>query len=128
MARLFCQDIIGPGLTLAAVDALEHLACATLGGAKESVQKSQFVAFCEARQYSALFVMHVSVISAQQLLSLSPPSSPLFPVRAFKLSTAFRWHDYYFRVLVTHNFMSAFVFLALIVCYISFCHSLFPRM
>ena len=49
-ARLFCQDIIQACLSLAAVGALERMGNATFGGAKESVQKSEVVVFCETQQ------------------------------------------------------------------------------
>ena len=48
--RLLCQNIIQTCLPLAAVGALGRIGHATLGGAKESVQKSELVVFCETQQ------------------------------------------------------------------------------
>ena len=48
--RLLCQDIIQTCLSIAAVGALERIGHATFGGAKESVQKSELVVFCETQQ------------------------------------------------------------------------------
>ena len=47
---LFCQDIILACVSLAAVGALERIGHATFGDAKESVQKSELVVFCETQQ------------------------------------------------------------------------------
>ena len=48
--RLLCHDVIQTWLSLAAVGALERIGHATFGGAKESVQKSELVVFCEIQQ------------------------------------------------------------------------------
>ena len=48
--ELLCQDIILTCLSLAAVGALERIGHAIVGSAKESIQKSELVAFCEAQQ------------------------------------------------------------------------------
>ena len=63
--RLLCRNIIQTCWFLAAVGALECVGHATFGGAKESVQKSELVVFCETQQQSAVVVGLVSVICAQ---------------------------------------------------------------
>ena len=48
--RLFRQDVVEARLALAGVGALERVGYATFGGAKEGVEKSKFVVFCETQQ------------------------------------------------------------------------------
>ena len=68
VVRLFCQDIIQTRLsyTGTAVGTLERIGHATFGGAKKSVQKSEFIVFCETQQWFAVFIELVSVVCAQQ--------------------------------------------------------------
>ena len=63
--HLLCQDVIETCLSLVAVGALKRIGHATFRGAKESVQKSELVVFCETQQYFAVFVELVSAICTQ---------------------------------------------------------------
>ena len=45
--RLFRRDVVKTSLALTAVSALERVGYATFRGAKEHVQKSEFIVFCE---------------------------------------------------------------------------------
>ena len=47
---MFRQDIVKTSLALSTVGALERVGNATFRGAKERVQKSEFIVFCEAQQ------------------------------------------------------------------------------
>ena len=47
--HLLCQDTTQTCLSLAAVGALKRIGHANIAGAKESVQKSQLVVFCETQ-------------------------------------------------------------------------------
>ena len=83
--RLLCQNIIQTCLSLATVGALERIGHATFGDAKESVQKSELVVFCETQQSSSLpFSLSLSRPYAPNTLpSVFLPPSPLFPALAF---------------------------------------------
>ena len=48
--HLLCQDIVQACLSLVAVGALEDVEHATVGGAKQSVQKDELVIFCKIQQ------------------------------------------------------------------------------
>ena len=47
VVRLLRQDVVEAFLALPAVGALKRVRYATFGGAKEGVQKSKFLVFCE---------------------------------------------------------------------------------
>ena len=72
-------------LSLAAVSALERIGHVTFGGAKESVQKSELVVFCQTQQLFAVFVELDSAICAQHFdicFSCALTSLPCPGVRA----------------------------------------------
>ena len=48
--RLLRQHVVEARLALATVGALKRVGYDTFGGAKEGVQKSKFVVFCEIQQ------------------------------------------------------------------------------
>ena len=58
--RLLRQDVVEAYLALAAVGALKREGYATFGGAKEGVQKSKFVVFCETECSNLPFLLRTS--------------------------------------------------------------------